>query len=97
MIKILKQLFSSIKKRIVKEEESVLPDDKAYGNTSELMDSFDAKITRAIAVLLGFNPDELDLETMEDLNYLGRALYWMACGCHATDKDLKRLKVTGHF
>ena len=94
MIKILKQLFSNIKKRIVKEEVSVLPDDKAYG---ELMDSFNAKITRAIAEMLGFNPDELDLETMEDLNCLGWALYWMACGCHATDKDLKRLKATGHF
>lgn len=90
-----KKLFT--RKRVVEEEISIPSDGKFYGNTLELRKSIDRNISCATAETLGFNPDELSEEELDDFSELGWVLYWMARGFHISEEELERYKETGHF
>lgn len=94
-------LFKKLFKRRNSEEKIIsIPssdDGEFYGNTNALLKSIDGDISRTAAEALGFDPNNLSEEELNNFSELGWVLYRMACGFHISKEELERYEKTGHL
>ena len=71
-------------------EITIPPDGKIYGNNSELARSINDNVSRIAAEALGFDPNKLSEEELDDFSELGWALYWICRGFHVSKEELEQ-------